>query len=248
MLGRLHSAQEAMSAVEIATSTFERASFDLIYARPHQTPQQWRAELREALSRAPEHLSLYQLTIEPDTIFERLVAAGKITPPDEEVGRALWDVTQEMMEEAGMPAYEISNHARPGGESRHNLVYWRYGEYAGIGPGAHGRLIGTQGRLGHSTVKHPETWLTQVEAKGHGLSEEEVLSAEAQGDEFLLMGLRLREGIDPARYERLSGKKLNPARLDMLHDEALITTRPDGRLSVTAKGFPLLDAIIAELA
>lgn len=248
MLGRLHSAEEAMAAVAIATDTFERASFDLIYARPDQTPQQWRAELRNALAHAPEHLSLYQLTIEPDTMFEKLVEAGKLVPPDEEVGRALWDLTQEVMEQARMPAYEISNHARAGGESRHNLCYWRYGEYAGVGPGAHGRLLHDGKRLAQSTIKHPESWLEQVEQKGHGLSEEEVLTAQAQGDEFLLMGLRLREGIDPARYENLTGKALDVTRLQALLDEGLIAQSATGRLSLTEKGFPLLDSVVAEIA
>jgi len=248
MLGRLHSAEEAMAAVAIATDTFERASFDLIYARPDQTPQSWRDELRNALAHAPEHLSLYQLTIEPDTMFEKLVEAGKLTPPDEDTGRALWDVTQEVMEQASMPAYEISNHARAGGESRHNLCYWRYGEYAGVGPGAHGRLLHEDKRLAQSTIKHPERWLEQVEAKGHGLSEEEVLSAQAQGDEFLLMGLRLREGIDPERYIALTGKELDAAKVQMLLSEGLIAQSATGRLSLTEKGFPLLDSVVAEIA
>jgi len=248
MLGRLHSAEEAMAAVAIATDTFERASFDLIYARPDQTPQSWRDELRNALAHAPEHLSLYQLTIEPDTMFEKLVEAGKLTPPDEDTGRALWDVTQEVMEQASMPAYEISNHARAGGESRHNLCYWRYGEYAGVGPGAHGRLLHEDKRLAQSTIKHPERWLEQVEAKGHGLSEEEVLSAQAQGDEFLLMGLRLREGIDPERYIALTGKELDAAKVQMLLSEGLIAQSATGRLSLTEKGFPLLDSVLAEIA
>jgi putative oxygen-independent coproporphyrinogen III oxidase len=248
MLGRLHSAEEAIAAVKIATDTFERASFDLIYARPDQTPQQWREELRLALAHAPEHLSLYQLTIEPDTMFEKLVEAGKLVPPDEEVGRALWDVTQEVMEQVAMPAYEVSNHARAGGESRHNLCYWRYGEYAGVGPGAHGRLLHDGKRLAQSTIKHPESWLEQVEQKGHGLSEEEVLTPQAQGDEFLLMGLRLREGIDPQRYEALTGRTFEGARLQMLLDEGLIAQDVTGRLSLTAKGFPLLDSVVAELA
>jgi oxygen-independent coproporphyrinogen-3 oxidase len=248
MLGRLHSAEEAMAAVAIATNTFQRASFDLIYARPDQTPQSWRDELRTALAHAPEHLSLYQLTIEPDTMFEKLVEAGKLTPPDEETGRALWDVTQEVMEKASMPAYEISNHARAGGESRHNLCYWRYGEYAGVGPGAHGRLLHDGKRLAQSTIKHPESWLEQVEAKGHGLSEEEALGAQAQGDEFLLMGLRLREGIDPQGYVVLTGKALDAAKVQMLLDEGLMARHATGRLSLTEKGFPLLDSVVAEIA
>ena len=197
-LGRLHSVAEAMAAVETAVSIFSRASFDLIYARPNQTPQAWKAELQEALRHAPEHLSLYQLTIEPDTMFERLRDAGKLVVPDAETGRQLWDVTQEVMQGAGMPAYEVSNHARPGAESRHNLTYWRYGEYAGVGPGAHGRLLTTRGRRAQSTEKHPEMWLTVVEGEGHGLVEDDQLSQEEQGDEFLLMGLRLSEGIESA--------------------------------------------------
>ena len=247
-LGRMHSAAEAMAAVEIATTVFDRASFDLIYARPNQSPEDWARELREALKRAPEHLSLYQLTIEPGTMFERLVEAGKLTPPDPDLGRALWDVTQEMMEGAGMPAYEVSNHARPGAESRHNLVYWRYGEYAGVGPGAHGRLLSTQGRMAQSTEKHPEKWLSAVEAQGHGLIEDEVLDAAAQGDEFLLMGLRLREGVDISRFQSIAGRALDPARIAQMEGLGFVERTPEGRLRVTAEGFPLLDSVIAELA
>ncbi len=249
MLGRTHTADEAMRAVGIATSIFSRASFDLIYARPGQTPAQWRAELEEAVRRAPEHLSLYQLTIEHDTMFEKLVAAGRLTPPDADTGRALWDVTQEIMDHAGMPAYEVSNHARPGAESRHNLVYWRYGEYAGVGPGAHGRLmIAGRGRVAHSTEKHPEMWLTVVEADGHGLVEDDNLTDEEQGDEMLLMGLRLAEGVDPARFEAISGHPLDPARVASLIEENMIAIAPDGRLRVTREGFPVLDAVVADLA
>ena len=247
-LGRMHSAAEAMAAVEVATCVFDRASFDLIYARPDQSPADWAGELREALRRAPEHLSLYQLTIEPGTMFERLVEAGKLIPPDPDLGRALWDVTQEMMEVAGMPAYEVSNHARPGAESRHNLVYWRYGEYAGVGPGAHGRLVATQGRMAQSTQKHPEKWLTAVEAQGHGLIEDEALDAAAQGDEFLLMGLRLREGVDPLRFHRIAGRPLDSARILEMERLGFVERTAQGRLRVTAEGFPLLDSVIAELA
>ncbi len=247
-LGRLHTAEEAMRAVEVAASVFDRASFDLIYARPGQSVQAWRAELTEALRRAPEHLSLYQLTIEPDTMFERLRDAGRLTLPDTETGRQLWDATQELMERAGMPAYEVSNHARPGGESRHNLIYWRYGEYAGVGPGAHGRLLTPRGRVAHSTEKHPEMWLTVVEADGHGLVENDLLSNEEQGDEFLLMGLRLAEGIDPLRYEKLTGKSLDAGRIASLRDDGMIEIAADGFLRVTSEGFPVLDAVVADLA
>jgi oxygen-independent coproporphyrinogen-3 oxidase len=246
-LGRMHSVDEALAAVKIAASIFERYSFDLIYARPDQTPQAWGAELEQAISHAVEHLSLYQLTIEPGTWFERLYNAGKITVPDEDTGRALYDITQEVCAKHGLPSYEISNHAKPGAESRHNLLYWRYGEYAGIGPGAHGRLVTGNARLATSTEKHPETWLQLVERDGHGVIEEEVLTSEAEGDEFLLMGLRLKEGIDARRYEAFTGKPLNERRIRNLEEEGLI--RIDGtRVAVTAKGSPVLNAVIAELA
>ena len=247
-LGRMHTAEEAMAAVATAASVFDRFSFDLIYARPEQTPAAWAAELTEAIGRAAEHLSLYQLTIEPGTVFERLRDAGKLVVPDADAARALFDTTREVCERHGLPAYEISNHARPGAECRHNLVYWRYGEYAGVGPGAHARLITSTGRFALSTALMPETWLERVEAEGHGVVEAERLSAEAEGDEFLLMGLRLAEGIDPARYTGLSGRVLSPARIGDLVREGLVETTPAGRLRVTRDGFPVLDAIVADLA
>ena len=249
MLGRMHSVEEAMRALDIATKTFPRASFDLIYARPGQSPKAWAAELTEALARAPEHLSLYQLTIEPDTMFERLFQAGKLKMPKADAGRALWDVTQELTEKAGMPAYEISNHARPGGESLHNLIYWRYGEYAGVGPGAHGRIISARGgRQAQATEPHPEMWLTVVESEGHGLVEDESLSIEAQGDEFLLMGLRLAEGIDPARFQSLTGKRFESSRVADLIAHGMVEYTRHGRIRVTSEGFPVLDAVVADLA
>ena len=247
-LGRMHTAEEAMAAVATAASVFDRFSFDLIYARPEQTPAAWAAELTEAIGRAAEHLSLYQLTIEPGTVFERLRDAGKLVVPDADAARALFDTTREVCERHGLPAYEISNHARPGAECRHNLVYWRYGEYAGVGPGAHARLITSTGRFALSTALMPETWLERVEAEGHGVVEAERLSAEAEGDEFLLMGLRLAEGIDPTRYTVLSGRVLDPARIGDLVREGLVETTPAGRLRVTRDGFPVLDAIVADLA
>ncbi|GJE46243.1 radical SAM family heme chaperone HemW [Methylobacterium soli] len=247
-LGRLHTADEAMAAVRVAAAHFERYSFDLIYARPHQTPAAWAGELAEAIARAAEHLSLYQLTIEPGTPFHGLAAAGKLVPPDEETARALYDVTQETCARAGLPAYEISNHARPGAQSRHNLLYWRYGEYAGIGPGAHGRLVTESGRLGTVTERAPEAWLARVEAEGHGIVETEALSPADQGDEFLVMGLRLAEGIDPDRYAALKGRPLDPARLAALLEDGLVARRPDGRLAATPRGAPVLNAVVAELA
>ena len=248
MLGRLHSRAEAMAALDVATSTFERVSFDLIYGRPAQSIERWRAELGEALARAPEHMSLYQLTIEPDTMFERLERAGKLVMPSLDIQRDLWDVTQNMMAKAGMPAYEVSNHARAGAESRHNLVYWRYGEYVGVGPGAHGRIMDRDGRRAQATEKHPEMWLTCVETEGHGLVEDEGLSIEEQGDEFLLMGLRLTEGIDPGRFHLLTGKPLAPSRVADLIADGLVEYTRDGRLRVSAEGFPVLDAVVADLA
>ncbi len=247
-LGRMHSVDEAMAALEIAAQHFSRFSYDLIYARPGQSPEQWREELREGLRRAGGHLSLYQLTIEPDTIFERLYRAGKIAMPDEDTARALWDITQEETERAGMPAYEVSNHARPGEESRHNLIYWRYGEYAGIGPGAHGRLLTPKGRLAQATEKHPEMWSTIVMSDGHGIIEEEILNAEAQADEFLLIGMRLREGIDPRRYEALRGHPLSSARIRSLREDGMIEVTGGERIRVTREGMAVLDAVVADLA
>ncbi|GEL41479.1 coproporphyrinogen III oxidase [Methylorubrum extorquens] len=247
-LGRLHSVAEALDAVRTASAHFERFSFDLIYARPEQTPEAWAAELRRAIDYAAEHLSLYQLTIEPGTPFFGLAQAGRLVPPDDDASRALYDVTQEICGLEGLPAYEISNHARPGAQSRHNLLYWRYGEYAGIGPGAHGRLVLPQGRTGTLTEKAPEDWLARVERDGHGIVETETLSAEDQGDEFLMMGLRLTEGIDPARYATLKGRPLHAGRLDALVRDGLVARRPDGRIAATARGAPVLNAVVAELA
>jgi putative oxygen-independent coproporphyrinogen III oxidase len=247
-LGRLHNAREALDAVAVARSTFERYSFDLIYARPRQTPQDWATELKRALAEAGEHLSLYQLTIEQDTPFFALHAAGKLITPDDDTARAFYDVTQDVCAAAGLPAYEISNHARPGAECRHNLVYWRAHEYAGIGPGAHGRLdIGGE-RRAIATEKRPESWLMRVEASGHGVVTDDVLTREERADEFLLMGLRLAEGIDPARYEQLAGRPLNPRRIAILREEGAVETTPDGMLRVTLSGFPVLDAVVADLA
>ncbi|KST58084.1 coproporphyrinogen III oxidase [Methylobacterium sp. GXS13] len=247
-LGRLHNAAEAFAAIGIAQAVFERTSFDLIYARPDQTPAQWRAELTAALARAAEHLSLYQLTIEPGTPFHGLAAAGKLITPDDEAGRILYDVTQDVCGQAGLPAYEISNHARPGAESRHNLLYWRYGEYAGIGPGAHGRLVTPEGRIGTITERGPEAWLEQVERDGHGIVETETLSAADQADEFLVMGLRLAEGIDPERYAALKGRALNGNRIGMLVGDGLLHRLPGGRIAATPRGAPVLNALVAELA
>jgi putative oxygen-independent coproporphyrinogen III oxidase len=247
-LGRLHSTREALAAVAIARSVFDRYSFDLIYARPGQTLDAWERELKRAIAEAGEHLSLYQLTIEQGTPFHVLHAAGKLMTPDEDAARALYDVTQMICADAGLPAYEVSNHARVGGECRHNLVYWRAHEYVGIGPGAHGRLDIDGTRHATATEKNPETWLTRVEARGHGIVTDEALTQEAVADEFLLMGLRLAEGVDPARYARLAGRPLEPHRIALLREEGVVEMTPAGRLRVTMAGFPVLDAVVADLA
>ena len=247
-LGRLHTAREALDAVAIARKAFERYSFDLIYARPDQTARAWTEELTFAISEAAEHLSLYQLTIEPDTPFFGLHAAGKLKTPDEAVARMLYDVTQEVCAKHGLPSYEISNHARIGAECKHNLVYWRGQEYAGIGPGAHGRIDIGGVRHAIATEKRPETWLMRVEAQAHGVVSDDILNSEERADEFLLMGLRLAEGIDPQRYKILSGRSLDPHRIALLREEGAITVDAGGRLRVTKEGFPLLDAVVADLA
>ena len=247
-LGRLHSAREALDAVAVARAAFERYSFDLIYARPRQTPRDWANELKRALAEAGEHLSLYQLTIEAETPFAVLHAAGKLKTPDEDAARALYDTTQEVCAVHGLPAYEVSNHARPGGECRHNLIYWRMHEYAGVGPGAHGRLDVGGERHATATEKRPEVWLAQVETRGEGLVTDDVLIREEIADEFLLMGLRLAEGIDIARYAALAGRPLDPERIAALCENGMIETTAGGRLRVSASGFPVLDAVVADLA
>ena len=247
-LGRTHTAREALQAVDIARAAFDRSSFDLIYARPRQTPREWESELTLALAEAGEHLSLYQLTVEPETPFATLHAAGKLKIPNADTARVLYDTTQEICTAHGLPAYEISNHARPGGECRHNLVYWRGHEYAGIGPGAHGRLDIAGTRRATATEKRPEAWLERVEREGHGLVTDDALTRDEMADEFLLMGLRLAEGIDTARYAALAGRPLDPARIATLREHGLVETTPAGRLRVTLPGFPVLDAVVADLA
>ena len=247
-LGRLHSADEARTAIAAAASIFDRYSFDLIYARPDQDPKAWAAELAQAISLSAEHLSLYQLTIEPGTVFERLRDAGKLVPLDDERARILFDTTRETCDRFGLPAYEISNHARPGAECRHNLLYWRYGEYAGVGPGAHARLLTQKGRMALSTERHPEKWLEHVEAHGHAFVDEEILSGQAQGDEFLLMGLRLNEGILPQRFEVLSGRPLGRTSITALIEGGFLEETATGSLRATAAGVPVLNTVVRNLA
>ncbi|HEX5211035.1 MAG TPA: radical SAM family heme chaperone HemW [Pseudolabrys sp.] len=247
-LGRLHTAQEALDAVAVARANFERYSFDLIYARPRQTPAAWAVELKRAIAEAAEHLSLYQLTIEQGTPFYGLHQAGKLVTPDDDTARDLYDLTQATCAAAGLPAYEVSNHARVGAECRHNLVYWRGHEYAGVGPGAHGRLNIDGRRYATETEKRPESWLMRVEASGHGLIVDDKLTSGETADEFLLMGLRLAEGIEPERFKTIAGRPLDEKRISILRDEGAVETTPDGRLRVTPSGFPVLDAVVADLA
>jgi putative oxygen-independent coproporphyrinogen III oxidase len=247
-LGRLHTAQEALDAVAVARAIFQRYSFDLIYARPRQTLAAWEAELKRAIGEAAEHLSLYQLTIEPGTPFFGLQAAGKLIVPDDDRARDLYDLTQAICADAGLPAYEISNHARPGAECRHNLIYWRGHEYAGIGPGAHGRLNIGGLRYATETDKRPESWLMRVEARGTGMTVDDKLTPGETADEYLLMGLRLAEGIDPLRFTALAGRTIDPNRVSFLREQGTVEMTAAGRLRVTQSGFPLLDAVVADLA
>ncbi|MBB4304317.1 oxygen-independent coproporphyrinogen-3 oxidase [Rhodobium orientis] len=247
-LGRLHDANEALGAIELARKTFPRLSFDLIYARPDQTLAAWTRELERAIGYAADHLSLYQLTIEPETPFARLRAAGKLSVPPDDRAADLYTATAEICAANGLPGYEISNHAAPGAECRHNLLYWRYGEYAGIGAGAHGRLIEGPTRTATATEPNPERWLDLVERHGHGRIADEVLTAEEVGDEFLLMGLRLAEGVDLARFELLSGRTLSPSRRADLIAHGLVEELGPARLRTTPAGALVLDAVVADLA
>lgn len=245
-LGRLHGADEALGALDVAQANFARVNFDVIYALPGQTPDQWEAQLARALGLGTSHLSLYQLTIEPGTRFETDVRRGVFTPLDDDKAAELFEITQAMTSAHGLPAYEISNHAKRGEESRHNLTYWRYQDYAGIGPGAHGR------RGGFATTRHkkPENYLTAVEARGHGINEQRHLQTGEQLSEALLMGLRLVEGVDLAalarRFAVSQDTLIIPAKRDHLEGLDMIWTS-GSRIGVTAKGLPLLDALLAEL-
>jgi putative oxygen-independent coproporphyrinogen III oxidase len=246
-LGRQHTVEEALAAYRLAAHIFPRSSFDLIYARPGQTIAQWKVELSRALDEQQGHMSLYQLTIEPDTAFARLKAEGKLEVPGDEDSEALFEVTQELTEKAGLGAYEVSNHARPGSESRHNLHYWRYGDYAGIGPGAHSRLVIEGEKRAMSTERHPDSWRQMVAEQGHGIITNEVLSGAEQADEMLLMGLRIAEGIDLDRYRSLAGRPLDQGKIEALAALELVA-QGGARLSATARGRRLLNAVIAELA
>lgn len=244
-LGRLHDVTEARRAFDIARDAFDRVSFDLIYARQGQTVEAWRDELREALSMAVDHLSLYQLTIEEGTAFGDRYARGKLRDlPDDDNAADMYFATQEICEAAGMPAYEVSNHAGPGAESRHNLVYWRYGDYIGIGPGAHGRITQQGRRFAVESPRQPGRWLELAE-RGDP-ADWEVLEREDEVAEFLMMGLRLPEGIDMARHDALAGQGIGAESLTYLQKIRMIDLS-DGRLKVTRDGRPVLNAVIREL-
>jgi putative oxygen-independent coproporphyrinogen III oxidase len=245
MLGRLHDADEALAALAIAQKHFARVSFDLIYALPGQTPAQWEHQLRRALGFGTDHLSAYQLTIEPGTRFATLVREGKLTPMDDDDAADLFDLTRVLAANHGLPAYEISNHARPGQESRHNLTYWRYQDYCGIGPGAHGR------RGGLATVRHkkPENWLASVARRGHGLAEARPLGMREMAAEALLMGLRLGEGLDLAALAARCGMAptdLLEARAFARHEAAGLVWRDGPRIGVSEAGMGVLDALLGD--
>ncbi|MDE3240290.1 MAG: coproporphyrinogen III oxidase [Paracoccaceae bacterium] len=245
-LGRMHSVSEARAAFDIARQTFDRVSFDLIYARQHQTLADWRAELSEALSMAADHLSLYQLTIEDGTVFGARAAAGKLPGlPDDDRSADMYAATQELCAARGLSAYEVSNHAVLGAESRHNLIYWRYGDYAGIGPGAHGRLTLGGQRWAIDTPKAPGAWLDRVDQHGTGDNPWEALTAEDQAAEYLMMSLRLSEGSDLARFRNLGGTE-NANKINMLIGEGLMV-HSDDRITVTATGRMVLNAILREI-
>ena len=249
-LGRGHSAAEALAALETARRHFARWSFDLIYARPAQTPAAWRAELGRALAEGPDHLSVYQLTIEEGTAFHGAVRRGELQVPGEGAAAALYEATQEALEAAGLPAYEISNHARPGAESRHNLTYWRYGDYLGVGPGAHGRVALAGGKTATRQHRAPEAWLEAVERAGHATRTREVLSERARLAEMLMMGLRLREGVARAAVRRETSQEIEAvlpkAALGALVEGGFLDLDETG-LRATASGRACLNAVLGRL-
>ena len=246
-LGRLHNANEARQAVELAREIFPRLSFDLIYSRPGQTLDAWEAELLEAIALAADHLSLYQLTIEEGTPFFDLHRNGKFSVPDPDAAADLYELTREITASHGLPAYEISNHAAEGQGSTHNLTYWRYHDYAGIGPGAHGRLTLDNRKWATACQRNPEIWWQKVMSSAHGMDVQELLSGTEAADEMLLMGLRLREGIDPKRYEAMSGQPIDQAKISQLAKDGLLEISQQGRLRSTQTGAMVLDALVADL-
>ena len=249
-LGRMHSAAEARTAFDTARSVFTRVSFDLIYARMGQDVEVWQAELREALSMAVDHLSLYQLTIEQGTRFGDLYRLGKLRIPDDDSAARMYEATQDICAAAGMPAYEVSNHAAPQSESRHNRLYWRYGDYVGVGPGAHGRITLDDGRYATETLLRPEVWLEAAEQEGTGRAVQTLLTGAEQASEYLMMSLRLTEGSDLGRYAALAGEALDPSRIEAMEQAGMVERHSQGadaRLVATSKGRLLLNAVLGEL-
>lgn len=247
-LGRMHSVAEARAAFDLARDCFDRVSFDLIYARQGQSRQDWQKELSEALAMAVDHLSLYQLSIEPGTVFGRRAAIGKLADlPDDDQAADMYLETQDICGAAGMAGYEISNHARIGSESRHNLTYWRQGDWAAVGPGAHGRMTLPSGRVATETPLSPTEWLTAVETRRTGESLRTILPENEQATEYLLMSMRLVEGMNEVRYARLAGKPLPEKAIESLLELEMVQ-RQDGRLAATAQGRPILNALLRELA
>lgn len=245
-LGRIHSVAEAYQAFDIARKFFNRVSFDLIYARQDQTVEAWRSELKEALSMAVDHLSLYQLTIEPGTAFGERFERGKLRGlPDDDRSGDMYEATQEICGTAGLPAYEVSNHAKPGAESRHNLVYWRYGDYCGIGPGAHGRITLDGQRHATEAFWQPGKWLAGVEAS-EKVEDQSAIGGQDQADEYLMMGLRLTDGIDARRYKAMSGNDLSANTLTRLEEIGMIV-QDRHYIRATAGGRMVLNAVIKEL-
>ena len=246
-LGRLHNVAEARRAFDIARDCFGRVSFDLIYARQDQDRAHWRRELAEAAAMAVDHLSLYQLTIEDGTAFGARHAAGGLKGlPEDDIAADMYELTQEVLDTAGMPAYEVSNHARDGAESRHNLIYWRYGDYIGIGPGAHGRLTLAGQRYATEAPRSPQMWLDSVQKRGNGELPRVALSGEDCATEYILMAMRLREGADMRRYEALAGKPLDMKAIRRLEDMGLLGRSRD-RIAATASGRIVLNAILREI-
>ncbi len=245
LLGRTHTVADALAAWKAARRCFPRASFDLIYGRPGQKPADWEEELERALALEPTHLSAYQLTMEPETPFFRLHARGRLILPNEKDSLAMFRITEQMTEAAGLLRYEVSNHAVPGEECRHNLLYWHYEEYAGIGPGAHSRLISPEGRFALRAFRAPDRWLATADTGG--LEEETLLAPCEQAAEYLLMALRTREGADPERLTALGDGLLPEGRIHMLVQEGLLCRRESGHIAVTPQGMPVLDRIVLEL-
>lgn len=245
-LGRLHTVDEGLRAVELAQSVFPRVSFDLIYARPNQTSAQWASELERALQQGCTHYSLYQLTFEEGTPFHAALSRGTMKELDVEIAASLYELTQDRMNAAGLPAYEVSNHAAPGDESRHNLVYWRYGDYLGVGPGAHGRLTIDGQRIATETERSPEAWLKRVADRSDGFTKWEIIDQEQQGTEALLMGMRLSEGLHLESIEEKLARKISRTRLASLQSQGFVTLRA-GRLRATARGRLVLNSVLKEL-